>query len=89
MHFLSHENLTVHNDSRVAQFSMYNEKRGPANCYVTPMTEDNCASFEWLDIAEENPTLETRLAALMRLITVILMLLVKIMNNEVVFGGDK
>ena len=27
VHFLSHKNLTVHNDSRMAQFSVYDEKR--------------------------------------------------------------
>ena len=86
VHFLSHENLTVHNDSRVAQFSMFDWRSGAENCYVKPMTEDNCDSFEWLGTAEPNPTLSTKLAALIRLLTTILNLLTKLLNNEIVIG---
>ena len=89
VHFLSHKNLTVHNDYRMAQFSMYDQKKGAANCYVTPMTEDNCASFEWLSTAEEEPTLVTRLVALMKFLTAIIKLITKLMNSEIVLGGTK
>lgn len=89
VYFLSYENLTVHNDSRVAQFSMYDAKRGKANCYVTPMTEENCASFEWLSIAEDKPTLQTKLASLMRWLTTIFNFLVKLLNGDIVLGGNK
>ncbi len=89
VHFLSHKNLTVHNDSRMAQFSMFDEKGKAANCYVTPMTEDNCASFEWLSIAEEKPTLVTKLMSLFRFITVLLNFIAKLLNGEIVLGGTK
>ncbi|MBQ3135917.1 MAG: hypothetical protein IJB74_00400 [Clostridia bacterium] len=53
VHFLSHKNLTVHNDSRVAQFSMFDKKGTAANCYVVPMTKENCGCFEWLNTGEK------------------------------------
>lgn len=89
VHFLSHKNLTVNNDTRVAQFSMFNWGAGSKNCYTEPMTEDNCDSFEWLGAAEENPTLETKLASLIRWLTTIFNFLVKLFNGEISLGGDK
>lgn len=88
-HFLSYKNLTVHNDSRMAQFSMYEKNGKAANCYATPMTEENCASFEWLSLAEENPTLQTKLASLLRFVTAILKLLTKLINGAIVLSGNK
>ena len=73
----------------MAQFSMFDEKGKAANCYVTPMTEDNCASFEWLSIAEEKPTLVTKLMSLFRFITVLLNFITKLLNGEIVLGGTK
>ncbi len=87
VHFLSHKNLTVRNDSRVAQFSMFSWGAGAKNCYAVPMTEDNCDSFEWLNAAEMNPTLETRLASLMRWLTTILKIITKLITGEIVLGG--
>lgn len=86
VHFLSHKNLTVDNDSRVAQFSVFAYEKGYKHCYVTPMTEDNCESFEWLDDVERNPTLETRLAALMRFLTVVFKILTMLINGEITLG---
>ena len=83
VHFLSHKNLTVHNDSRMAQFSMFDVKRGSKNCYVRPMTEDDCASFEWLGMAEEKPTTATKLAALMRFLTVLFELITMLINGTI------
>ncbi len=53
VHFLSHKNLTVNNDNRVAQFSVYDKSTSWAGCFVTPMTEENCESFEWLSTGEK------------------------------------
>ena len=65
-------------------------KKGKAsNCYVTPMTEENCDSFEWLYVTEENPTLETKLVSLMRWLTTILKLFTKILNGVISMGGNK
>ena len=89
VHFLSYKNMTVHNDSRVAQFSMYNQKGTAANCYTVPMTEENCASFEWLNVVEESPTLETKLASFMKWLTTILNFFAKLFRGEISLGGDK
>lgn len=86
-HFLSHKNLTVENDNRVAQFSVYKWKGGNAkNCYVEPLTETNGGGFEWPDSVEENPTTETKLAALMRFLTVIFDFLTRLFRGEISFG---
>ena len=87
VHFLSHKNLTVHNDNRVAQFSVFDASTSWKGCFVTPMTEENCASFEWLSIAEEEPTLQTKLISLIKWLTTILKLLTKLINGEIVLGG--
>ncbi len=86
-HFLSHKNLTVENDNRVAQFSVYAWSGGnAANCYVKPLTETNGGGFEWIDSVEEKPTTETKLAALIRFFTVIFDFLVKLFRGEISFG---
>ncbi len=89
VHFLSHKNINVHNDNRVAQFSMFNWGGGSKNCYVTPMTEDNCDSFEWLGVVEEKPTLETKLASFMRWLTTIFNFLAKLFRGEISLGNNK
>lgn len=89
VHFLSHKNLNVNNDNRMAQFSMFNWGGGSKNCYATPMTEENCASFEWLSTGEKKPTLETRLASLFRWLSTIFNFLLKLFKGEISLGGDK
>lgn len=87
VHFLSHKNLTVHNDSRVAQFSVFDKSTSWSGCFVTPMTEENCDSFDWLSVAETNPTTATRLASFMKWLTMIFNLIVKFFNGELTFGN--
>ncbi len=55
---------------------------------VSPMTEENCANFEWLSTAEKNPTLQTKISSLLRFITAILKLLTKLLNGSIVLGGN-
>ena len=88
-HFLTYKNLTVDNNTRMAQFSMYEGGGKASECYVTPMTEENCASFEWLGIAEEKPTLQTKLMSLFKWLTTMLKLLTKLLNGEIVLGSAK
>lgn len=86
-HFLSHKNLTVENDNRMAQFSVYRWSGGNAeNCYVQPLTKTNGGGFEWIDSVEENPTKETKLAALIRFFTVIIDFLTRLFKGEISFG---
>ncbi|MBQ3136907.1 MAG: hypothetical protein IJB74_05420 [Clostridia bacterium] len=49
----------------------------------TPMTEDNCADYEFMNVVTEKTTLQTRLASLMRFITMLLQLFVKLINGEI------
>ncbi len=86
-HFLSHKNLTVENDNRVARFSVHAWSGGNAtNCYVKPLTETNGGGFEWIDSVEEKPTTETKLVALMRFFTVIFDFLARLFRGEISFG---
>jgi len=86
VYFLTYENLTVDNSARMAQFSVWNGKGNKQGCYVQPMTEDNCESFDWLFTAEENPSLVTQLVSLLRWLTAVLKLLTKLINGEIVIG---
>ena len=47
------------------------------------MTEDNCADYEFMNVVTEKTTLQTRLASLMRFITMLLQLFVKLINGEI------
>ncbi len=87
-HFLSHKNLTIENDNRVARFSVYAWSGGnAANCYVKPLTETNGGGFEWIDSVEEKPTTETKLAAFMRFFTVIFDFIARLFRGEISFGN--
>lgn len=48
----------------------------------TPMTEDNCADFDFLSEPTEKPTLETKLMSLLRFLTSIFKILAKIISGE-------
>lgn len=48
----------------------------------TPMTEENCADFSFMSAPTENPTIETRLAALIRFLTSIFKLFTKLIKGE-------
>ncbi len=88
VHFLTYENLTVDNCTRMAQFSVWNGKGNKQGCYVQPMTEDNCESFDWLFTAEENPSLVTQLISLMKWLTAMFKLFTKLLNGEIILGGN-
>ena len=52
----------------------------------TPMTENNCADFDFMTRAEIEPTTETKLAALMRFLTVLMKFLTMLLNGELSFS---
>lgn len=89
VYFLSNENLTVHNSTRLAQFSVLDKSTSWGGCFCTPMTEENSASFEWMSIVEEKPTIQTKLAAFFKWLTTIFNLISKFFKGEIVLGGEK
>lgn len=89
VHFLSYKNLTVSNDSRMSQFSVLDKSTSWAGCFVTPMTEDNCESFEWLSAHENNPTIKSRLIALMKWLSTMFNFFTKLLKGEISLGGNK
>ena len=84
VHFLTHKNLTIHNNTRIAQFSMFGGSA--ANCYAKPMTKDNCASFDWLKTEVEKPTTESKLVSFMRWLTSIFDFISRFFRGEIKFG---
>lgn len=54
--------MTVQNNADYPQFAVFDDT---TNTW-TAMTEDNCADFDWLHVAQEQPTKITRLQALFR-----------------------
>lgn len=88
VHFLSYTNVTVSNDSRMAQFSMLDKSTSWSGCFATPMTEENCSSFDWMKIVEENPTTETKLFSFMKWLTMIFEFIAKLFRGEISLFGN-
>ncbi len=74
-------NMTVEKSDYPA-FMMYDEETGE----WSEMTEDNCADLDFMSSATEKPTLQTKLAALLRFITALISLITKLINGEISFG---
>ncbi len=74
-------NVTVESSSypRFIMFDMFSKS-------WTPMTEDNCADYDFMSAVTEEPTLQSRLVALMRFVTMLLELFVKLINGEISLG---
>ncbi|MBQ8028653.1 MAG: hypothetical protein IJ262_04530 [Clostridia bacterium] len=81
--FLQGTNYTIHSEGAYPQFSVFYEKEGK----IEPMTEENCADYEWISLPEENPTTETRLVALMRFLTMIINLFKNLLNGDLDFSN--
>ena len=79
--FLSGTNVTV-KSSGYSRFRVVDYK----NNAVTDMTEENCADLEFLTVAEENPTTETKLASLIRFLTVIIDFFTRLFKGELDFS---
>jgi hypothetical protein len=55
--------------------------------YTVNMTEDNCASFEWLNAYEKNPTLRTKIESLLKWVKSIFGFIVKLFKGEISLGA--
>lgn len=75
--FCNGTNVTVETSS-YPRFMMYDEATG----YWTAMTEDNCGDLEFMTRAEVEPTLQTRLASLMRFLTTFFNFISKLFKGE-------
>lgn len=74
-------NVTVETSS-YPRFIMYNEFTKE----WAPMTEDNCADFDFMSAPTQEPTLESRLMSLLRFITSIFKLLAKLLTGGLSIG---
>lgn len=80
--FLKGTNVTVEN-SGYSRFRINDYKTGT----VSDMTEDNCADIDFISKPEEEPTTASRLASLIRFLTVVIDVLVKLFNGELDFSN--
>ena len=88
VHFLSRKNLTVHNDSRMAQFSVLDKSTSWSGCFATPMTEENLDNFEWMDnTVEEEPSIKSKLLSFMKWLTTIFNFITRFLKGEISFGS--
>lgn len=86
-YYLSYSNVTVSSNSRgISQFLM-EDKSASDRGFTVNMTEENCASFGWLDNTyEEKPTVKTKLMSLMNWLKSIFNFLVKLFKGELSLG---
>ena len=77
--FLQGTDYTIHSEGANPQFSVCFEKE---NRYEK-MTGENSADYEWVSLPEEKPTTETRLASLMRFLTMLINFLTKLFKGEI------
>lgn len=77
--FLQGTNYSIHSEGAYPQFSVFYETEG----ILEPMTTENCADYEWISLPEENPTIQTRLASLIRFFTMIIKFITRLINGEI------
>lgn len=80
--FLNETGVTVEN-SGYARFRVNDYE----TLTVTEMTEENCADIDFISSAEKNPTLQTKLASLMKWFTVIINFISKLFKGEIKLAG--
>lgn len=81
--FLNGTNETVDSVGVGSQFMVYSYDTDS----VTPMTQDNCADYDWITKPVEEPTTETRLVSFMRFFTMILNFFTKLFKGELDFSN--
>ena len=74
-------NVTVE-DTAYPRFIVYDEFTKK----WTPMTEENCADYEYMGAPVEEPTVKTKLASLMNFLTSMLNFFAKLFKGEISFG---
>lgn len=77
------DDATVETFSELPQFIRYYEDE----LRYEPMTEENCEDYDWYSIAEEKPTTESILAAMMRWFRMILEIITQILKGEFEIGN--
>ncbi len=77
------DRATVDTFSELPQFMRYYEDTGA----YEPLTEENCEDYEWYSIAEEKPTTESILVAMMRWFKMIFEILTQILKGEFELGN--
>ncbi len=73
--------MTVQNNPDYPQFTVLDDQ----TLTMSPMTEDNCADFEWIHAAQEEPTKVSRLQALFRWLYTIIPLIISWLSS--LFGN--
>ena len=79
-YYLSYSNVTVDSNSRgISQFLV--QDRDSERGYTVNMTEENSASFDWLNTYVEKPTVQSRFQALINWFASIFNLIVEFFKN--------
>lgn len=81
--FLQGTNYSIRSEGAYPQFSVFFETEGR----LEPMTAENSADYEWVSLPEEKPTTQTRLASLIRFLTMILNFITSLFKGELDFGN--
>lgn len=81
--FLQGTNYSIRSEGAYPQFSVFFETEGR----LEPMTAENSADYEWISLPEEKPTTQTRLASLIRFLTMILNFITSLFKGELDFGN--
>ncbi len=83
-YFCRYSNVTVNSNNRnISRFTVLDNS---TESTMVNMTEENMAGFDWMNIAEQKPTTETKLAALMRWLSTFFSFLTKLIKGEINFG---
>ncbi len=81
--FLQGTNYSIRSEGAYPQFSVFFETEGR----LEPMTAENSPDYEWISLPEEKPTTQTRLASLIRFLTMILNFITSLFKGELDFGN--
>ena len=81
--FLQGTNYSIRSEGAYPQFSVFFETEGR----LEPMTAENSADYEWVSLPEEKPTTQTRLASLIRFLTMILNFITSLFKGNIDLGG--
>ena len=77
------DRATVDTFAEFPQFMRYYEDTGA----YEPLTEENCGDYEWYSIAEEKPTVESRLVAMLRWFKMVFEIITQILKGEFELGN--
>ena len=85
--FLCGTNVTIDTDlAQYPQYMVYYEKADQSGIWE-PLTEENCADYEWISAPTEEPTIPSRLIAMFRFFTRIMDFLLAIVKGELDFSN--